>query len=163
MKMFQFQVWKSQKQNYYTYNILSTYNHNTVLAEHPHILKKKEILLYLILWFYLQLKISTCTPALTDITELGYHIGFCSQVSFIYIAQYHKTPICLTGLYNLYNVQHLLSLDPLFRSGKTPQKTLQQGEDRRNLMMSNEGGIPLPGLTDRKQMSYVQNRPPKHF
>jgi len=44
------------------------------------------------------------------------------QISFyitIYTAQYHKSQICLWGgLYNLYSIRHLLSLDPQFRGNQ---------------------------------------------
>ncbi len=39
---------------------------------------------------------------------------FQSGSNSIYIAQYHKSQICLKGLYNLFSIQHPLSLDPCF-------------------------------------------------
>ncbi len=41
-----------------------------------------------------------------------------SQVKFIYIAQYHKSHICLKGLYILYSIRHTLPLDPWLGEGK---------------------------------------------
>lgn len=35
-----------------------------------------------------------------------------SQVNFIYRTQYHKSQICLKGIYSLYTAYHSLSLEP---------------------------------------------------
>lgn len=47
-------------------------------------------------------------------------MGGNSEMSIVFIN--HKSQICLRGLYNLYSMQHLLSLDSCFRKGNTQKK-----------------------------------------
>lgn len=75
-----------------------------------------------------------------------------SQVSFIYIAHYHSSQICLWGKFGaLQSVQQTMPsvLRPLKRTRKKPKKKKtfknQLGKKmEKKLRMSNRGGFPLP-------------------
>ncbi len=81
------------------------------------------------------------------------------QVKFIYITQYHKSQFTSRG-FTIWQQQTTPSvLRSLNWMRKTPQKTLSQGKNERNLRKSNRGGsLSQDRQTCNIQLLRLQNR-----